>query len=313
MMQVVALGPSAVQVWEGRAVEVAVYPLMAAPPLSAAGTDVQVTLIWPLPAVSMTLPGAAGTVLGMAVSAGEAAPAPSLLLATTTTLYSIELVRPLMVQVVAVRPVASQVRVVSPEAVAVAVYPLMAAPPLSAAGTDVQVTMICSLPGVSMTPPGAAVGGKGWRGMAIWAGEFGAVACAVSGKDEDAVYSRVGETSDGAGGGGGAGQRSQVRGVSPKVPAVAVYPLMASPPLSVTGTDVQVTMICPLPGVSMTLPGAAGGLMRAVRTWKTTPALLPSGTIEVPPVARLYRECMPPPFRVAVQKMLTPTQGDTSP
>ena len=36
-------------------------------------------------------------------------------------------------------------------------------------------------------------------------GGFGAVACAVSGKDEDAVYSRVGETHDGAGGGGGAG------------------------------------------------------------------------------------------------------------
>ena len=35
-------------------------------------------------------------------------------------------------------------------------------------------------------------------------GGFGAVACAVSGKDEDAVCRRVGETSDGAGGGGGA-------------------------------------------------------------------------------------------------------------
>ena len=36
-------------------------------------------------------------------------------------------------------------------------------------------------------------------------GGGGAGACAVSGKDEDAVYSRVGELHDGAGGGGGAG------------------------------------------------------------------------------------------------------------
>ena len=69
---------------------------MAEPPVSAGA--VQLTVAWVLPAAATTFTGGAGTVAGVAPAEVTAGPVPRALVAVTSKVYSVPLVRPVKVQ-----------------------------------------------------------------------------------------------------------------------------------------------------------------------------------------------------------------------
>ena len=105
----------------------------------------------------LAVPNVSGAT-GVAMTTLEGVLSPIALVATTVTLYSIRLVRLVMVQEVAVVSVTVTVQVLvsTPAAVAVAVYVVMSLPPLSVAGTAVQLTVIVVFPATADTPVGAS-------------------------------------------------------------------------------------------------------------------------------------------------------------
>ena len=84
--------------------EVAVYPVIALPPVSPGGENVIVA--WPLAAVAVPIVGAPGGSAGVTVlDAADAKLVPIAFVAVTVKLYAVPLVRPVTVSEVA-RPVA---------------------------------------------------------------------------------------------------------------------------------------------------------------------------------------------------------------
>lgn len=76
--------------------QVAVYPLMTAPPLEGDAVNAMVTC--PLPAVAMPMVGAPGTVAGVTLlDVPDAAPVPTALVAVTLNVYAVPLLSPLTV------------------------------------------------------------------------------------------------------------------------------------------------------------------------------------------------------------------------
>jgi hypothetical protein len=101
--------------------EVAVYDVIAAPPLLAGG--VKLTVACALPAVAVPMVGAPGTVAGVTLfEAADAGPVPTELVAVTVNVYAVPLARP-----ATVHGEAAHVPVWPPEEVAV--YEVMAEPP----------------------------------------------------------------------------------------------------------------------------------------------------------------------------------------
>lgn len=126
--------------------DVTVYPVIVAPPLSLGA--VNETVACPFPAVAETAVGAAGIVLGVtAVLAVDAVPVPRLFIAATVNVYAVPFVRPVTVMGELV-PVA-----VTPPGLDVTVYCIISKPPLSVGG--VNVTVACPFPAVAETPVGA--------------------------------------------------------------------------------------------------------------------------------------------------------------
>jgi hypothetical protein len=125
--------------------DVAVYEMIAAPPLLAGG--VKLTVACALPAVAVPMVGAPGTVAGVTLfEAADAGPVPTELVAVTVNVYAVPLARPATVQAEV-----AHVPVCPPEEVAV--YEMMAAPPLLAGG--VKVTVACAFPAVAVPIVGA--------------------------------------------------------------------------------------------------------------------------------------------------------------
>src|SRR5258708_27611169 len=121
---------------------------MAAPPLEAGASQLNIT--WLFPGVTSRPAGAPGTVAGVTELDGdEAGPVPTALVAVTVKVYLVPLVRPLTVALVAV-PLALAV---IPPGDEVTVYPVIGDPPLDAGAT--QVTVAWALPAVAQTPVGA--------------------------------------------------------------------------------------------------------------------------------------------------------------
>ena len=103
---------------------------------------------WALPAVPVTPVGGPGTVRGVTdADAVDALPVPATLVAVTVKVYAVPLVSP-----VTVHDVVDDVQV-RPPGDAVAVYPVIAEPPLSLGAVHDSET--CVLPGVPATPVGA--------------------------------------------------------------------------------------------------------------------------------------------------------------
>jgi hypothetical protein len=124
---------------------VTVYLVMAAPPSLAGG--VKLTVAWALPAVAVPIVGAPGVVAGVTLlDADEAGPVPAAFVAVTVKVYAVPFVRP-----VTVHGEVAQVPVCPPEDVAV--YEMIAEPPLLAGG--VKVTAACALPPVAVPIVGA--------------------------------------------------------------------------------------------------------------------------------------------------------------
>ena len=116
------------------------------------------------PVVEVTAVGAAGSVVGIPVALAEEEEFPAALVATTLTTYVVPASREVMLQV-STTPT-TQVRVVCPDDTAVAVYPLMAAPPFHKGAT--QLTTSWLVPVAAVT----AVGASGTvRGVPDTAGE----------------------------------------------------------------------------------------------------------------------------------------------
>src|SRR5664280_1098107 len=126
------------------------YPVTAEPPSEGA---VKVTVALALPGVALSPVGAAGAVAaGVTLAAAEGAPVPTLLTARTATWSVVPLIRSVIVPV-SVDPL---VVVVSGCQVVPSVeysYPVTAEPPSEGA---VKVTVALALPGVALSPVGAA-------------------------------------------------------------------------------------------------------------------------------------------------------------
>jgi hypothetical protein len=117
---------------------------MVAPPLLLGGLKLTVT--WPTPGVELTAVGALGVVAGMTVfDAAEAALVPTPLMATTVQVTGVPLVSPVTV--------IGDVLLLALCAPQVAVYPVIAAPPLLAGA--VKATVACALPPVAVPIVGA--------------------------------------------------------------------------------------------------------------------------------------------------------------
>ena len=101
----------------------------------------------------LAVPNVSGAT-GVAMAVAEGVLSPIALVATTVTLYSIRLVRPVMMQEVAVALVAVQVKILVLSC-AVAVYVVMALPPVSIPDNAVQLTVISPFPATADTPVGA--------------------------------------------------------------------------------------------------------------------------------------------------------------
>jgi len=119
--------------------------VIAEPPLLTGA--VKLTVMFPSPAVATTPPGAPGTSTSVNVfEAAELAPVPTLLVALTVHVYPTPRVIPAIVIGLAV-----PLTVISP-ALQLTVYPVMAAPPLSAGAT--KLTANAPRPPVIVTPVG---------------------------------------------------------------------------------------------------------------------------------------------------------------
>jgi hypothetical protein len=125
--------------------DVAVYAVIAAPP-SLAGAE-NAMLACAAPAVAVPMVGAPGTVAGVTLfDAADAGPVPTPLVAVTVNVYAVPLARPATVQ-----GEVAHVPVCPPEDVAV--YDVIAEPPLLAGG--VKLTVACVLPRVAVPIVGA--------------------------------------------------------------------------------------------------------------------------------------------------------------
>jgi hypothetical protein len=128
--------------------EVAVYDVIADPP-SLTGA-VNVTVAWTLPRVAVPMVGAPGVVAGVTLlDAADGAPAPTALVAVTVKVYAVPFVRPLTV--IDVHGAAHVPVMLAGDDVAV--YEVIAEPPLDAGA--VNVTVACALPRVALPMAGA--------------------------------------------------------------------------------------------------------------------------------------------------------------
>jgi hypothetical protein len=128
--------------------DVAVYDVIAEPPLLAGAANV--TLACAFPAVAVPMVGAPGIVAGVTLfDAADAGPVPSALVAVTAKVYAVPFASP--VTVIEVQG-AAQVPV-NPPGEEVAVYERIAEPP-SLAGAE-KATLACALPAVAVPMTGA--------------------------------------------------------------------------------------------------------------------------------------------------------------
>jgi hypothetical protein len=128
------------------------YDVMGEPPLDAGGTKRNVNC--PLPGTVALIVGAPGTLAGVTVFEGaDARPVPIEFVAITVKVYAVPFVRPVTVMGDAA-PLAAM-----PPGDEVAVYDVIAEPPVDAGG--VNVTVACAFPAVAVPivgGPGTAAG-----------------------------------------------------------------------------------------------------------------------------------------------------------
>jgi hypothetical protein len=128
--------------------DIAVYDVIAEPPLLAGA--VKATLACALPAVAVPMVGAPGIVAGVVLfDAADAGPVPSALVAVTVKVYAVPFASP--VTVIEVQGAAHVP--VNPPGDEVAVYERIAEPP-SLAGAE-KATLACALPPVAVPTTGA--------------------------------------------------------------------------------------------------------------------------------------------------------------
>jgi hypothetical protein len=135
-----------------------------------------VTDACPLPGVALTLVGDPGTAAGVTLlEAADAGPVPDQFVAVTVNVYAVPFVKPLTVAVV----LPPETVAVKPPGEDVALYDVIAAPPLDAGA--VQLTDACPLPAVAVTFVGAPGGAAGVTLLeAVEAGPFPAELVAVT-------------------------------------------------------------------------------------------------------------------------------------
>ena len=122
---------------------------MALPPLLAGGENVTVACVFP--AVADTFSGAVGNGSGVTLLDGaDATLLPKEFAAVAVNVYAVKFARPVMKWFRAVVPACASM---PPAGFEVTVYPLIAAPPLTADAE--KVTVATALPGLAATPVGA--------------------------------------------------------------------------------------------------------------------------------------------------------------
>ncbi|HET7549055.1 MAG TPA: hypothetical protein VFJ86_14890 [Usitatibacter sp.] len=222
--------------------EVAVYDVIAEPPLLAGA--VKFTVACALPAVAMPMVGAPGTVTGVTLlEAAEGALAPTALFAVTVNVYAVPLVSPLT----GMEAHGAAHDPVMPEGEEVAVYEVIGAPP-SLAGA-VKVTVAWALPAVAVPivgAPGTVAGVTLFD--AADAGPVPTAFVAVTVKVYAVPFVSPLTVMEAHG--------AAHDPVMPEGEEIAVYEVIGDPP-SLAGA-VNATVACALPRVAMPMVGAPG-------------------------------------------------------